>query len=75
MIFATGGRERRHFDEVEAPLLCRGQRFFDGNHAELRAIGTYHPNGADPDLPVHPDARRLVVGAFDRQVVFSSSAK
>src|SRR3989454_7035047 len=70
-----GSRERRHLDQVEASLLRRGQRFFHGQHAQLRSVGGDHADRADPYLPVDSDARRFVVRVFDGQVPFSSTRK
>jgi len=67
------GALRGHLDQVEPSLLRRGQRFLDGQHAELRSVGGNHADRADPDLPVDSDARRFVVRVFDRQVPFSST--
>src|SRR5207249_10631760 len=69
-----GSRERCHLDQVEAPLLRRRQRFLDGQHAELSAIGSDHPAGTDPDSTGHTNAGRLAVGTFDCPVPVSSSS-
>jgi len=70
-----GPRERGDLDQIETAFHGRRERFLDAQHAQLLAVGRDHPDRTDADLPVDPDARRFVVGAFDRQVRFSSSKR